>query len=135
MGQPGDAQHPAGDGLGLGNLMAIQDRARAFEMRGGLGPQCAARVGGDGQVVQSAQCRHESAQFLGGVLDRSDVGKPASAAGGCGVGHEVPSCWLHAWIKSSVLVIVANSDSMLSMIALPYSVGIPATASRGTTTR
>lgn len=37
--------------------------------------------------------------------------------------------------RPSVVVIVANSDSVLSMTASPYSVGIPATASRGSTTR
>ena len=74
----------------------------------------------------------------GCVFNRSDFGEstPGCGRGVGGVGHRVPlSGWLHVWSRSSVLVIVANSDSVLSMIASPYSVGIPATASRGTTTR
>src|SRR5690625_6892972 len=41
----------------------------------------------------------------------------------------------HVRISSSVVVIVASSDSVLSIIAAPYSAGTPATASRGRATR
>jgi hypothetical protein len=57
---------------------------------------------------------NEAAQFRWCVLNRPDFWK--SAAGfGCDVGH-----WaVHALSNSSVVVIVASSDSVLSMIALP----------------
>src|ERR1700739_726857 len=49
----------------------------------------------------------------------------------CGVIHDC----VHTRSRSSVVVMVASSDRVFAMMASPYSVGMPATASRGTTTR
>ena len=39
MAQSGNAQHPAGHDLRLRNLVAVQERARAFQVRGRVSPQ------------------------------------------------------------------------------------------------
>jgi hypothetical protein len=60
------------------------------------------------------QCGHEPAQFGWCVLNRPDFWKSAADFGRC-VGH----CYVHTPINSSVVVMVASRDSVLSMIAVP----------------
>jgi hypothetical protein len=88
-----------------------------------------------GRVETVKSCRRGIAatnwpSSWGRVFDRSDFWKPAADFGRC-FGH----CVAHAWSRSSVVVMVASSDSVLASTASPYSVGMPATASLGTITR
>ena len=65
-------------------------------------------------------------------LRSTPVMRPRAVSGSSmGVGHGA----FHALIRSSVVVMVARSDRVLLMMASPYSAGMPATASEGTTTR
>ena len=80
------------------------------------------------QILQPARRGHQPAQLGCRVIDRFDFGK-SPAYPWYGVGH---GCF-HTRSKSSVVVMVASSDSVLAMTAAPYSVGMPATASWGTT--
>src|SRR5271156_4587671 len=109
--------------------MAFQQRARAFHLLGRGSPGRALRLGRNREVLQAAHCRYEPAQ-LRGCVDRFELWKSASDFRCC-----VRHCGVHTCSSSSVVVIVASSDSVLSMIAVPYSAGTPATASRGTMTR
>ena len=89
------------------------------DLRGRGGPQGVAGVGGHGQVLQAAQCGDEPTQLRGRILNRSDFWESTPGCGR-GVGHKVPSSGRpHAWSRSSVLVMVASSDSVLVIIAAP----------------
>ena len=129
MTQPGQFDVSAGWGQTFWHLMAGQQRTRRLDMLGRGGPHRAVRVGRDCQILQVAQRGDEAVQ-LRRCFDGFELGKSAPNLRRC-IRHAL----VHTPSSSSVVVMVASSDSMLSMTALPYSVGIPATASRGTMTR
>ena len=89
--------------------MELQSLAEVFDALGGVGPQFAVRVGGYGDV-QPSHGGHEPVQLRSRV-NRFDFGTAAGFE--LGVRHDC----IHAPRRSSVVVIVANSDSVLSMIA------------------
>src|SRR5271166_9987 len=129
MAQSGQIDDPAGRRTTLRHLMLLQQRAQVFDALGRGSPYRALWIGRNRQVLQAAHSGDELAQ-LTGCVDRLDLWK-STPYFGCCVGH----CCVHTRSSSSVVVIVASRDSVLSMIAVPYSAGIPATASRGTMTR
>src|SRR6201984_1830195 len=109
--------------------MLLQLRAQVFHALGRGSPHRVLWIGRNRQVLQAAHRGDEPAQ-LRGCVDGLDLWKSTPYFGCC-----VRHCGVHTCSSSSVVVIVASSDSVLSMTAVPYSAGTPATASRGTMTR
>src|SRR5690349_15753696 len=107
-------------------LVLLQTGTDVLDERGRFVPHCGVGARGHDDVLQPPHRRHESGQ-LRRCVNRCDPCEFADIV--LGVGH------FHASMRSSVVVMVARSDSVLSMIEAAYSVGMPATASRGTTTR
>src|ERR1700756_1016915 len=99
-------------------------------MLGGDGPRRTFGIGGNRQVLQAVHRGDKTAEPGWRVVARFGFGESAPDFGRC-VGHRA----FHRSINSSVVVMVASSDSVLAITAAPYSVGMPATASRGTMTR
>jgi hypothetical protein len=87
----------------------FQTRTQIFDLAGPVGPQGVVRVGRHDDVLQAPHSGHEPAQLRAGV-DRFDFRKGRAFV--VGFGHER----FHASMRSSVVVIVASSDSVLSMI-------------------
>src|ERR1700737_2454703 len=129
MAQSGQVEDSPGRRPAFRHLMVFQRRADAFDVLGSRSPHRAFWIGRNREVLQAAHCSHEPAQ-LWGCVDRLELRKAAPDFGCC-IGH----CGVHTRSSSSVVVMVASRDSVLSMTALPYSAGTPATASRGTMTR
>ncbi len=98
-----------GGGDALRCAVDFQARAQSSSIwLGGVGPQCLVRVGRHDDVLQAPHGGHEPAQ-LGAGVDGLDLGEAPCSR------WSVSVTAFHTSIRSSVVVMVASSDSMLSM--------------------
>jgi hypothetical protein len=111
MAESRQVRGPAGGGDALGRLVDFQPLTELFDALGGTGPHCAIGVGAHGDVLQPAHGGHEPIQLRGRV-NRFDLREAARFR--LGVRHD----YFHTSRRSLVVVRVASSDSVLSMIAV-----------------